>query len=98
MFWDGDVPGIGTPKELGPEGTIVQFGVPPNRIDLINEIEGVGFDEAWEDRVEAVMAGEAEETPVPYIGLEPLVKNKRAAGRPKDLDDLAYLTSRADGP
>lgn len=98
VFWDGDVPGIGTAAELGPEGTIVQFGVPPNRIDLINEIEGVDFDEAWEDRVEAVMVGEAEETPVPYIGLEPLVKNKRAAGRPKDLDDLAYLTSRADRP
>lgn len=27
-----------------------------------------------------------------YIGLETLVKNKRASGRTKDLDDLAYLT------
>jgi hypothetical protein len=32
------------------------------------------------------------EIPIPYIGLNALVKNKRAAGRPKDLDDLSYLT------
>ena len=28
---------------------------------------------------------------VPYIGLDALLKNKRAAGRPKDQDDLVYL-------
>jgi len=95
-FWKGDVPGLRSAEELAPEGTIVQFGVPPNRIDLINEIDGVGFDEAWQSRKEAVMVEEADETPVPYIGREALVKNKRAAGRPKDLDDLAYLERDED--
>jgi hypothetical protein len=26
-----------------------------------------------------------------FLGLENLIRNKEAAGRPKDLDDLAYL-------
>jgi len=32
------------------------------------------------------------DVPIPFIGLEALTKNKRATGRPKDLDDLSYLT------
>jgi hypothetical protein len=43
---------------------------------------------------DAVMVGEGSETPVPYIGIEDLARNKRAAGRPRDLDDLGYLTKR----
>jgi hypothetical protein len=91
-FWGGEIPGIGSVDELTATGTVVQFGVPPNRIDLINEIDGVGFEEAWEDRVDAIMVADDEPIPLPYIGVDALVKNKRAAGRPKDLDDLSYLT------
>ena len=36
-FWEGSVPGLGCPEELAAPGVIVQFGVPPNRIDLMNE-------------------------------------------------------------
>jgi hypothetical protein len=93
-FWDGDIPGIASPDEFGPAGVVVQFGQPPNRIDLINTIDGVSFDEAWTGRVEAVLVGEGSEVPVTFIGLEALVKNKRASGRPRDLDDLAYLTRK----
>ena len=31
------------------------------------------------------------DVPISFIGLEALAKNKRATGRPKDLDDLSYL-------
>ena len=91
-FWEGDVPGLTSAAELSPDGTIVQFGQPPNRIDLINAIGGVGFDEAWDRRVEAILSLGGRELRVPFIGLDALVKNKRAVGRPKDLDDLSYLT------
>jgi hypothetical protein len=91
-FWDGDVPGLTSAADLSPDGTIVQFGQPPNRIDLINAIGGVGFDEAWDGRVEAILSLDEREVRVPFIGLDALVKNKRAVGRPKDLDDLSYLT------
>ena len=90
-FWSGSIPGIGSREDLAPEGMIVQFGVPPNRIDLINAIDGVSFEEAWPGRVEAVIVGGGRETPVTFIGLDALIRNKRASGRPKDLDDLSYL-------
>lgn len=93
-FWGGEVPGIEDGNELSEKGIIFQFGSPPNRIDLINDIEGVSFEEAWEGKtVEHIGSGE-EKTPVYYIGLIHLIRNKEAAGRPRDLDDLAYLRRR----
>lgn len=91
-FWDGDVPGLEGPQDLSPEGTIIQFGLPPNRIDLINSIDGVEFTEAWLGRVDAVLVTAEGDVPMSFIGLEALAKNKGATGRPKDLDDLSYLT------
>jgi hypothetical protein len=38
--------------------SIFQMGVPPGRVDIIQGIAGVAFDEAWEKRVEAVLGGE----------------------------------------
>ena len=93
-FWDGDVPGLLGPEDLEPDGIIIQFGLPPNWIDLINSIAGVGFDEAWAGRGDAVLVTMDGGVPLPFIGLEALVKNKRATGRPKDLDDLSYLTRK----
>ena len=49
-FWDNGVPGIGTSEELLTKGTIFQFGVPPDRIDLMNVIENVEFKDAWAHR------------------------------------------------
>jgi len=90
-FWEGNVPGLTDPAELLTPGVIVQFGVPPNRIDLISSIEGVSFADAWPGRLEAVVESPEGDLPVPFIGIEALVQNKRAAARPKDLDDLSYL-------
>jgi len=36
--------------ELKKKGIIVQFGLPPNRIDLLNSIDGVGFGKREERR------------------------------------------------
>lgn len=91
-FWAGDIPGVESPDDLAPKGIVIQFGQPPNRIDLVNDIDGVSFDEAWPGRVDAVIQTENGQVLLTFIGLEALVKNKRASGRPKDLDDLAYLT------
>jgi len=73
------------------EGLILQFGVPPNRIDLINQISGVTFREAWENRITTDIESEGREVPIHLIGLEELIKNKKAIGRPKDVEDLKYL-------
>jgi hypothetical protein len=55
-FWNGDAPGLRDADELAERGLILQYGVPPNRIDLINELEGVSFDECWSGKKTASMS------------------------------------------
>jgi len=90
-FWGGEVPGIGSAAELSVPGVIVMFGRPPNRLVLLGRIDGVTFEEAWAGRVETELDVGGTRVPVYYIGLDALVKNKRAAGRPRDLEDLPFL-------
>ena len=70
---------------------IVQPGHPPNRIDLLTSISGVDFDSAWESRIESTM----DDQPVMIIGWNDLLRNKKAAGRQKDLADVEKLLAIA---
>lgn len=70
-------------------GSVLQLGHPPNRIDLMTSIDGVTFEEVWLGKSSGTY-GSAE---VQFIGLAELIRNKRAAGRPQDLADLAWLTA-----
>lgn len=79
-------PGI-SERDFETTNTIIQMGVPPFRIDVITGIEGVSWEEAFSSRVAATDGS----LPLHYIGLDELVKNKRAVGRPKDLMDLDNL-------
>jgi hypothetical protein len=90
-FWDYNIPGIDTMQDLQLEGYVIQFGVPPNRIDLLNNIEAVSFKEAWPDRIVEKIKIKGETIAINFIGLSHLKMNKRAAGRNKDKDDLDYL-------
>jgi len=84
--------GLGiTERDLLEPKRIIQLGHAPNRIDLLTSISGVDFDSAWETRVEIIM----DEQPVTMIGWDELLRNKRAAGRPKDLADLEKLLAVA---
>jgi hypothetical protein len=69
---------------------LVQFGSPPNRIDILTTISGLKFDAAWNDRVESEVDGVV----IPFLGREHLIANKRAAGRKKDLVDAEALETR----
>jgi len=90
-FWDGDIPGIEKKEELKEPGVIVQFGTPPNRIDLLNQIDGVTFQEAWDNKIEVNIKIRGEKIPTYFIGLNQLIKNKELLKRYKDLEDLKYL-------
>lgn len=68
-------------------GGVYQLGLPPRRIDVLTQISGVEFAEAWASRVFIALRG----VPVGFLGREELLKNKRAAGRPKDLLDVELL-------
>lgn len=66
---------------------IVQLGYPPNRIDLLTDLEGVDFETCYSSKVEVNIQG----TKINFIDLENLKKNKRATGRHQDLADLENL-------
>jgi hypothetical protein len=67
---------------------VLQIGLPPRRIDIINRASGITFDEACSEG----QAFELEGRRVPVIGLRALIKNKRAAGRDQDLVDSKVLS------
>jgi hypothetical protein len=64
-----------------------RMGVRPQLIELLTTIDGVTFDEANHGR----RYFEIDSRQIPYIGRSALLKNKRAAGRMKDLADVEWL-------
>jgi hypothetical protein len=84
-------------SDLAQVGMGFKMGMPPRRIDILTEIEGITFAEAWPNRIEADF-GDGVRCPV--IGLSDLITNKRAAARPQDLADVSVLERirKARGP
>ncbi len=74
-------------KDFEGPGIVYQIGVPPNRIDILTSIDGVEFADAWSSRYQV----DIEELTVPVISREHLILNKKTAGRPQDLVDIAQL-------
>lgn len=72
---------------FGSEGPAYRIGLKPLRIEVLTKISGVTFDEAADAPIHADVDGRV----VPVIGQQALVRNKRAAGRHKDLDDVEWL-------
>jgi predicted nucleotidyltransferase len=71
-----------------PEMTF-QIGIDPVRIDLLQAIDGVDFEAAWEHRIESTITSEG--IPVHIISREDLIANKLASGRTRDLADVEAL-------
>ena len=82
-----------TAADFAQPGAVYQIGLPPRRIDILTEISGVTFDEAWASRTTADVEGR----PVSFIGREALIKNKQASGRLKDVADVARLGKTRHG-
>ena len=66
---------------------VLQMGVPPLRIDILNRADGITFDEAIADGAGFELDGRK----IPVIGRPALLKNKKAAGREQDLADVKAL-------
>ena len=75
------------------EGKVVQLGVSPVRIDLLNSIDGVEFNQAYAKKNVTSFGTEKAN----FISKEDLIENKVALGRPKDLADLEELRKSVDG-
>jgi hypothetical protein len=73
-----------TADDFSRPGVTFQLGVPPGRIDILTELTGLTFAEAWPGRLRRPF-GEIE---VGFIGRSAFLRNKRATGRAKDLGDI----------
>ena len=63
------------------EDAVFQIGVAPWRIDIITTIDGVIFQDAWNQKSIVKIDG----LEIPFISKQDLIKNKRATGRTKDI-------------
>jgi len=76
-----------TENDFLKDSYVTQLGYPPLRIDILNAISGVEFDEAYANKVK----GEVDALKVNFINVNEFIKNKEATGRQKDLGDIASL-------
>ncbi len=74
-------------EDLKIPGMVFQMGLPPNRIDIINKVEGIEFDKAWPNRTFV----EIHDLNIPIVAKPELLINKRTMNRPKDLADIIWL-------
>jgi hypothetical protein len=82
------------PDDLIDPDAFYAMGIPPNRIDILNTIDGITFEDAWPRRVKARHGDEF----MWVIGIDDLIANKRAVGRPSDLSDVEKLERRKGKP
>jgi hypothetical protein len=75
------------PEQVADRRRILQMGVEPVQIHVMSAISGVTWEDAWQDRME----GRLGRHHVAFLGRTTFLRNKRAAGRPKDLADIDAL-------
>lgn len=71
-----------------PELNVFTYGRPPSSIDIMTDVKGLNFNETFKTS----QIVEVEDLKIRLIGLNQLLKAKRAAGRHKDLDDIENLS------
>jgi hypothetical protein len=67
--------------------SVFQIGHPPARIDILQSIDGVDFEEAWTQRTEATLNN----VTAHVISAEHLIQNKLKSGRIRDLADVEAI-------
>ena len=63
-----------TEEDLATPGVVFQIGVVPNRIDILTDLDGVTFEEAFSSRLTATVEGRD----VPVMGRQDLLRNEDA--------------------
>jgi hypothetical protein len=74
-------------KDLATPGLIYIFGLPPLRVDILNEVKGESFDNAYSNKEIKIV----EKLKIPVVSKKTLIKLKKAAGRPQDKLDILNL-------
>jgi len=79
-----------TQETFAKKGIIFQIGLPPRRIDILTEIDGVEFSKALNKRNDIVI----DSLKIPFLSLKDLIVNKKATGRDKDKVDVKFLMKK----
>ena len=86
-FSDFPIPYEITVDELNTENMVLQIGIEPMRIDVLTDIDGVSFENAWKNKTNNSLFGEE----IHFISLQDLIKNKTSTDRTKDKYDVLEL-------
>jgi len=76
-----------TTADLSNPNMVYRMGIEPNCIDIMMGIDGATFASAWRNRVRGAYG----QVPASILGINDLIRAKRAAGRPQDLLDVTRL-------
>ncbi len=79
--------GIGLDDFLTPT-SVLRIGVPPVAVDILQQIDGITFAQAWASCEECLID---DEVMARYISADDLITNKLASGRPQDLADVEAI-------
>lgn len=82
-----------TEADFARPGTVYQLGLPPNRIDVLTQISGVDYEETSASSESTTVSGLVFRVP----GRATMIRNKKAAGRPKDIEDARLLEEKREG-
>jgi hypothetical protein len=78
-------------SDLSVPGTGFRMGEPPLRIEILTDVSGLSFEEAWARRETRTLG----DVVCHVISRADLLTNKKASGRPQDLADCAALEKQA---
>ena len=76
-----------TPADVADGRRMLQMGIEPIQIHVMSAISGVTWDDAWTDRATGTLGSHQ----TAFLSRDTFLRNKRAAGRPKDLADIDAL-------
>jgi len=81
------VPFVLDKEDIEKENSVIQIGIIPNRIDILTSIDGVEFEDAWENRNIKSFG----DMVVNILDIEDIIKNKLSTNRTKDKLDVLEL-------
>ena len=83
---------FGVPFRIEPDdflapNSVLQIGIEPNRIDILTDVDGLSFEEAWGNKLSV----EFDNIKAFSLEINDIIKNKEASNRAKDQLDLVQL-------
>jgi hypothetical protein len=83
---------IGAIGTLHAYSGVLQIGLPPRRMGVLDRADGITFDDAIAEGASFMLDGRK----IAVMGRAALIENKKAAGRAQDLADIEAIESKQD--